>query len=223
MSEVQGVILDIDGTLIRSNDAHAEAFVEAGRALGHDVEFREVRPLIGMGGDKLVPRVFGVEEESEAGRALTERKGEIFRGRLLPDLQPTPGARALLEALRARGLPLTVATSASEDDRGALLERAGVDDLLSGGPSAGEVEETKPAPDVVEAALRELGTEAERTVLVGDTPYDVEAARRAGVRVVALRCGGWTDADLADADAVFEDPADLLRNLDRSPLAAEGG
>jgi HAD superfamily hydrolase (TIGR01509 family) len=214
-------ILDIDGTLLNSNDAHARAFVDAGEELGFGpASFDEIRPLIGMGGDKLIPRVFGFEEESERGERLSRRKGEIFRERYLPGLKPTPGARALLERLRDDGLALVVATSASKDDLHGLLECAGVRDLIAHKTSASDVADSKPDPDVVQAALKKAGGAPDRAVMLGDTPYDVEAATRAGVRVVAVRCGGWTDKDLAGAAAIYDNPADLLTHYDGSPFAA---
>jgi HAD superfamily hydrolase (TIGR01509 family) len=216
---LKAVILDLDGTLIDSNDAHARAFVEAGRELGFtDVSFHEVRWLIGMGGDKLIPKVFGVDSESDSGKRISERKGEIFKERFLGELAPTPGARALLERLREDGLRLIIATSASDDDKGKLLARAGVEDLVDETTSASDVEESKPAPDLVEAALDLAGAPSERVVMVGDTPYDIEAAARAGVPVIAVRCGGWADEDLSGALAIYDDPAHLLREYDSSPF-----
>ncbi|MDQ3388419.1 MAG: HAD family hydrolase [Gemmatimonadota bacterium] len=219
MTPLRAVILDVDGTLILSNDAHAQAFVDAALELGIERgSFKEVRRLIGMGSDKLIPRVFGFRDDSAEGEALSERKGEIFRSRYLPELRPAPGARALLERLRGDGLRLVVATSASEEDLEGLLERVGVPDLIEGSSSASEVENSKPAPDVVEAALGEAGCPPEAAVMLGDTPYDVEAAGRAGVRIIGVRCGGWGDEDLRGAVAIFDDPADLLARYDLSPL-----
>lgn len=220
---LEAVILDVDGTLIDSNDAHARAFVEAAEELGFPGgDFTTVRRLIGMGADRLIPRVYGFESEASKGKALGERKDEIFRGRYLPSLRPTPGARALLERMRAEGLRLVVATSATEDDLHALLERAGVADLIARTTSASEVENSKPAPDVVESALADAGAPADRVVMIGDTPYDVEAATRAGVRLIGVRCGGWDDEALRGAVAVYDDPADLLRDYRSSPLARDG-
>lgn len=219
MSRIDTAILDIDGTLLLSNDAHAQAFVDAAEELGYGpASFEEIRPLIGMGGDKLIPRVFGFGKESERGERLSKRKGEIFRGRYLPELKPAPGARALLERLRQDGLTLVVATSAGKDDLQGLLDRAGVRDLIADETSASDVEDSKPDPDVVRAALHKVGAAPERAVMLGDTPYDVEAATRAGVRVVAVRCGGWNDNDLAGAAAVYDDPADLLAHYNQSPF-----
>jgi HAD superfamily hydrolase (TIGR01509 family) len=224
MSGVRAVILDIDGTLIRSNEAHASAFVEAGAELGYDVDHDEVLRRIGMGSDKLVPQVFGVEKESEEGKRIEERKSEIFAKRYLPGLQPTPGARDLLVRLRRDGLTLAVATSASPDDLEKLLDRAGVADLIPREKSASpeEVEQSKPAPDVVHAALRKSGCAPGEAIMIGDTPYDVEAAGRAGVAIFAVRCGGWGDRDLAGAAAIFDDPADLLTHYDETILGSSG-
>ncbi|HEX2094706.1 MAG TPA: HAD family hydrolase [Longimicrobiaceae bacterium] len=223
MSRIRAVILDIDGTLVDSNDAHARAFLDAAEELGMEVPpFREVWRRIGMGGDKLIPEVWGFEKESEGGEKLDARKGEIFRERYLPKLEPTRGARALLHRLRDDGIKLVVATSAGEADVKGLLERAGVTDLIQEAASADEVEESKPDPDIVHAALEDAGFPPEQTVMLGDTPYDVEAARRAGVPIVALRCGGWGDEDLDGAVAVYDDPADLLEHYDESPVGRDG-
>jgi len=219
MTELKAVILDIDGTLLDSNDAHAQAFVDAGNEMGIHVEFAEVRRLIGMGGDKLIPRVFGFEQDSDRGEELDQRKGKIFREEFLTNLQPMAGTRALLEHLRDQELQLVVATSASEDDLKGLLERAGVEDLIGETTSAGDVEETKPAPDPVESALEQVGCRPEEVIMLGDTPYDVEAATAAGVRIIAVRCGGWSTEELKGAAAVYDDPADLLQSYSESPFA----
>jgi HAD superfamily hydrolase (TIGR01509 family) len=220
MGKVRAVILDIDGTLIDSNDAHALAFVQAAEEMGIEADFQTVRRLIGKGGDKLIPEAFGFEQESEQGKELDERKGTIFRERHLPTLSPTPGARALLERFLAEGLELVVATSASEDDLEGLLERAGVADLVNEATSASDVEETKPAPDPVRSALEKIGREPVETLMLGDTPYDVEAASAAGVGIVGVRSGGWSAEELRGAAAVYDDPADLLRSYERSPFAS---
>ena len=219
MSRPKVVVLDVDGTLIDSNDAHARAWVETGEALGRPIGFTEVRRLIGMGGDRVLPRLTGVEEESAEGERWSERRGEIFRERHLPGLRPFQGARALLERMRADGYRLVVASSASEEDLGLLLEKAGVADLVEERTSSGDAESSKPAPDIVEAALASAGVEPREALMLGDTPYDVEACLRAGVPIVALRSGGWDDRALRGAAAVYDDPADLLARYDASPLA----
>jgi HAD superfamily hydrolase (TIGR01509 family) len=214
------VLLDVDGTLLDSNDAHARSYVEALRACGVERSFEEVRPLIGMGGDHILPKLAGVGEESELGQRIEAEKGAIFRERYLPGLKPMRGARQLLEHLSQRGLKLVVASSASGDVLHALLEAAQVDDLIEAATASDDAEASKPAPDIVEAAVRRAGLPAEQLILIGDTPYDVEAARRAGVGVIALRSGGWGDDALAGALSIYADPADLLAHLESSPLAA---
>lgn len=220
---IRAVILDVDGTLLYSNEAHARAFVEAAREMGIDPPaVDEVLRLIGMGGDKLIPRAFGFQQDDPQGEELEGRKGNIFRSRYLESLEPTPGVRPLLERLKADGYTLVVATSASPDELGGLLQRAGVRDLIEDATSADEVDESKPEPDVVHAALRQAGVEPHEAVMIGDTPYDVEAARQAGVPILALRTGGWGAEGLSGAIAVYADPAELLDHYGKSLLGRRG-
>lgn len=215
---VQAVLLDIDGTLIDSNDGHARAWVAAFAEHGYVVPFARVRPLIGKGGDKLVPELTGLAPDSGDATRLGETRATIFRTRELAALRPTPGARALLEHLRARGMRLVVATSAPADEVDALLAQAGVADLIDRAASSDDAESSKPDPDIVIAALRKAKSHASRTVMLGDTPYDVEAATRARVPIIALRSGGWDDDALAGAAAIHDDPAALLAHIATSPL-----
>jgi phosphoglycolate phosphatase-like HAD superfamily hydrolase len=213
------VLLDVDGTLIDSNDAHARAWVDALRAHGYIIPFEEVRPLIGMGGDKLVPALTGLDPDSGEAQRLSETRSTLFLTRELPTLRPTRGARALLEHLTSLGLELVVATSAKSSEVRALLEQAGVADLIPLASSADDADRSKPDPDIVQAALRLSGSQAGHSALVGDTPYDVEAAARANVPSVALRCGGWWDDEaLGAATAIYEDPGELLASFADSPL-----
>ena len=203
------VLFDVDGTLVDSNAAHAETWTQALVEHGIDVNVAAIRPLIGMGGDKLLPAIARVEESSAQGAAMARRKKELFKAKV-PGLRPTPGARALLEFLRDAGVTLVVATSAGDREMRAILEQAGLYDLFSAHTSKDDAEESKPDPDIVLAAMERAGAKRESTVMVGDTPYDIEAAARAGIRAIALRCGGhWTDADLGGAIQIFDDPAAL--------------
>lgn len=222
MASFKAVILDIDGTLIDSNDAHARAWADVGKEFGYEIPFEKARRLIGMGGDKVLPELTGVEEDDSEGERITERRGEIFRSRYLAELQAFPGTRELLQRMKEDGLKLVVATSASADDLEGLLEASGAADLIEETTSSGDAENSKPDPDIVEAALEETGYPAEQVVMIGDTPYDVEAATRAGVGIIAVRCGGWGDEELRGALAVYEDPADLLEHYDESPLGRGG-
>lgn len=220
-SLLKGVLLDIDGTLLDSNDAHAAAFTRAFAEHGLDIPFDHVRPLVGMGSDKLVPSLTGFEHDTREGKAIVERKKGIFEERYLADLKPTPGARALLERLLADGLALVVATSAGGDEMNGLLERAGVADLIHDATSSGDVDNSKPDPDVIGAATKKSKLKPRDLIMLGDTPYDIEAAGKAGVRTIALRCGGWWDDDaLESALAIYDDPGDLLAHWPVMPIAS---
>jgi HAD superfamily hydrolase (TIGR01509 family) len=214
----RAVIFDIDGTLIVSNDAHANAWVQAITESGRRAEFSRVRPLIGMGGDKLLPEVTGLSIDSPEGKAIADHRGEIFRRDLLPQLQPTRGARRLLEWLRDERMKLVVATSAEEDEVQGLLRVAGAEKMFEATASKDDAERSKPDPDIVEAAIKRANCPLAETIMVGDTPYDVEAALRAGIEIIGLRSGGWSDAELHGAIAVYADPADLLDHYDLSPF-----
>lgn len=221
LDRLRGVLLDIDGTLLDSNDAHASSWADVFAEFGYDIRFEHVRPLVGMGGDKLVPILTGLDHESPKGKQLSDRKKAVFEAKYLPYLKPTRGARGLLEHLLAEGLTLVIATSAGEDEMRGLLERAGVADLIHRATSSGDVESSKPDPDVIGAALRKGRLTANEVVMLGDTPYDIAAAAKAGVPTITLRCGGWwDDLALGGAVAIYNDPADLLAQYDESPLSS---
>jgi len=215
---LQGVIFDIDGTLVDSNDAHAQSWVDAFAEAGYNVPFDVVRPLIGMGADKLLPKTVGVSHESDKGKKLLARRSEIFRGKYLPRLKPLPGSRALVLRVRDDGLKAIVATSAKDDELKGLLQAAAVNDLMEERATASDAKRSKPDPDIVQAAVEESGIGKENLIMIGDTPYDVEAATRAGVRTIAFRSGGWNDDDLNGAIAIYDGPADLLAHYEASPL-----
>jgi len=216
---LRGVILDVDGTLVLSNDAHAHAWVEAFHNAGRDVPYERVRPLIGMGSDKLIPTVApDLSSGGGLGKRIADERSRIFMRRYAPHLQPAPGARELVERLHEVGLKTMVASSAKRDELATLLRAARVDDLLREATTSSDAEQSKPDPDVVSAALQRIGLSADECRMIGDTPYDVEAGGRAGVAVIAVRCGGWADAGLHGAVAIYDDPADLTSHLAASPL-----
>jgi HAD superfamily hydrolase (TIGR01509 family) len=215
---LKGVIFDVDGTLVDSNDAHAQSWVETFAEAGYKVPFEVVRPLIGMGADKLLPKTIRIRHDSEQGKKLLKRRSEIFRERYLPHLRPFPGARALVLRVRDDGLKAIVATSAKDEELKGLLKAAEVEDLMDEKATASDAKRSKPDPDIVEAAIEESGIPSNRAVMIGDTPYDVEAATRAGVRVIAFRSGGWDDESLNGAAQIYDGPADLLAHYDASLL-----
>jgi HAD superfamily hydrolase (TIGR01509 family) len=206
----KAILLDVDGTLVDSNDSHARAWVDVGREFDLDIRYEIVRPLIGMGGDKVIPRLTGWEKDSPQGKEIGDRHGKIFRERYLPNIRPFHGTHELLEFLRDSGFRLVLATSAGKEDLDAIVRHAKLDDLIDDHTSSAEVNSSKPDPDIVHAALGKAGVDAGDALFLGDTPYDIEAARKAGVRCIALRCGGWwTDDDLRGAIGIHDDPAAL--------------
>jgi phosphoglycolate phosphatase-like HAD superfamily hydrolase len=213
------VILDVDGTLVDSNDAHAHAWVDAFSEAGITVPFDPVRRSIGMGGDKLMPIVAGIQEDSPIGTSISTRRRSIFKERYLPGVRGFPAVRELVAKFLDDGFRVAVASSAKKDELEPLLARASVADLIGPRTSSDDAEESKPDPDIVHAAMQRSGAEASRTIMLGDTPFDVQAARLAGIAIVALECGGWKRRFLDGAAAVYRDPADLLRNYDTSPFA----
>jgi len=215
-----GVLLDIDGTLVDSNDANARAWMEALLAHGFEVNYIKLREAVGMGGDNLLPQVAGIDGDSPQGKAVVETRGEVLKSKYLPHLQAFPQVKALLTRMRAQGLKLVVATSAKPDEADALLKITGAADLIDVIATLEDAENSKPAPDILQAALKKSGLAADAVLMLGDTPYDVEAARKADIRVLGVRSGGWTAPDLKGAEAVYNDPADLLARYDASLLAA---
>jgi phosphoglycolate phosphatase-like HAD superfamily hydrolase len=213
------VILDVDGTLVDSNDAHAHAWVEAFGDEGIAVPFEKVRRAIGMGGDKLMPLVAGISEDSKKGQRIGSRRSEIFRTTYLPSIRPFPRVRELLEHFVNDDLRLAVASSAKEDELRPLLEIAGAAGLIAAQTSSDDAERSKPDPDILHEALERTRCSPERTIMLGDTPYDVEAALRAKIRIVGVECGGWSREDLKGALEVYASPAELLDRYERSAFA----
>jgi HAD superfamily hydrolase (TIGR01509 family) len=218
MSAPAAALLDVDGTLVDSNDAHARAWVETLAAAGFDVPYARVRRLIGKGGDKLVPEVTGLTDEARV-KELGEARTRLFLAKQIHEVRAFPRVRALLERMRDAGLLLVVATSAKDDELDRLLEIADVADLLDAAATKDDAKRSKPDPDIVGAALARAGIQPSDAIMLGDTPYDVEAARGAGVATVALRSGGWDDRDFADAIAVYADVSALLAEFEESPFA----
>jgi HAD superfamily hydrolase (TIGR01509 family) len=220
MGAIRAVIFDVDGTLVDSNDQHARAWVEALAEYGYQVPFEKVRPLIGMGGDKVLPILIGISSEEPKGKKIAERRDAIFADKYLPQVRPLPEARDLLLRLKADGLKLAVASSSAKDLLKRLLNIVGAPDVWEKTASADDADDSKPDPDIVHGALKGLQEKPDAAVMIGDTPYDVEAALRAKVKPIAFRSGGWNDADLKGAVEIHDGPHDLLKHLDQSVLSA---
>jgi HAD superfamily hydrolase (TIGR01509 family) len=213
---IEAVLLDIDGTLLDSNDAHAQAWSDALREAGLEIGSETVRPLIGMGSDKLLPKLTGIDSDSEEGKRLVERAKEIFAKEYLPLVNPFPKARELLERMRDDGVKLVVATSASDDELRGLLSALGAEWLIDDKTSSSDAKRSKPDPDIVRVAVDKAGVGPAQCAMLGDTPYDVEAATRSRVRIVAVRCGGHGDDELRGAVEIYDDPAAILSRYEES-------
>jgi len=214
---IKGVLLDVDGTLVLSNDAHARAWVEALEHFGHTITYDDVRWLVGMGGDKVLPRLVpGLESESGQGKRISQYRTKIFLDKYVSTLEPTPGSRALVEKLKQSDLKLMVASSAKKEELNDLLKAARVDDLLKQATTSADADNSKPDPDIIHAALGKIGLPPQEVLMIGDTPYDIEAAGKAGVRMVAVRSGGWKDKDLEGAIAIYDHPADIVEHYETS-------
>ncbi|MBA3943606.1 MAG: HAD family hydrolase [Herpetosiphonaceae bacterium] len=220
MTRIRRVILDVDGTLVDSNDVHTHAWVEALAQHGYDISFERIRSLIGKGGDKVLPETTGLEKDSDEGKAISKQRSEIFRTKYLPTLKAFPRVHELLQHMHDQGLKIVVASSAEKQELDALLEVAGATELVEQKTSSQDAKNSKPDPDIVDVALKHTGLQAGEMIMLGDTPYDLEAATKAGVATIALRCGGWDTPDLQGAKAIYDDPADLLAHYDDSPLGS---
>ena len=218
MRRYAAVLLDIDGTLVDSNDAHAHAWVETLGKHGIEVAFSRVRRMIGMGGDRLVAEIAGWPPDSEKTRGLQDEHAEVFAERWLPRVTPIDGARELVLQLRRDNYEVALASAAHEEALRPLLEIADVADLIDAKAKPPKPEATKPDPAAIEVALSRVDAERSRVVLIGDTPYDVEAGRAAGIDVIGFTTGGYSAEDLAGTIGIYRGPADLLAQWVSSPL-----
>ncbi|GLV58801.1 haloacid dehalogenase [Dictyobacter sp. S3.2.2.5] len=218
---IKGVILDIDGTLIESNEAHARSWVDAMEEAGHHVAFEKVAPMIGMGGDKVLPEALNIDKDSPEGERISKRRKEIFKQKYLQTVKALPGAADLLRHMHDKGLKLVIATSSDPDDLKNLLQIIGphIEDLFENATTSKDAPQSKPDPDVVHVAIEKIKLSPQELVMVGDTAYDIEAASQASVPTIAFRSGGWSDQDLKGAVAIYDGPGDLLQHYDESPLA----
>src|SRR3954453_18072583 len=221
MSSPRIAVVDVDGTLVDSNYQHALAWYRALRSLGEIFPVGRLHRLIGMGGDQLVTALGGEELEQRLGDEARKRQVEEA-DKLLGEISPLPGARDLLLAIKERGHPLVLASSGKEHHVDASLDLLDARGIADAWTSSADVESSKPAPDLLQTALRKLGApEDADSVMVGDAVWDVEAAKNAGMPALVVRSGGFGDDELRDAGAVavFDTPGDLRDVLDDTPLA----
>jgi HAD superfamily hydrolase (TIGR01549 family) len=218
----KAAVFDIDGTLVDSVDLHASAWQEAFARFGHVVTFEQARSQIGKGGDQLLPVFLSSAQQQDYGDALEEWRGERFKTKYLPMVRPFSAVPDLLRRVRDGGLKVGVASSAKKEELEIYLDIAGISQLVDESTSSTDAEKSKPAPDIFEAALKKLWIAATDAVAIGDTPYDAQAAGKAGMQTIGLLCGGFTEVSLRAGGcvAVYPGPGALLACFDASPLGA---
>lgn len=222
--KIKAILFDIDGTLVDSNDMHILAWEAAFADGGHAVDRSDIRGQIGKGADMLIPSLLPGLGEAEQ-EALADQQGEVFKSRYLAEVKPFAQARELLAHVHANGQTVVLATSSSSDQLEHYLGLLDAHDLVTATTTSGDVEKTKPAPDIFATALGKLpGLQPGEVLVVGDTPYDIQAASKCGIATVAVRSGGFADQDLRDAGAleIYDDVAAILADYDGSPLGAPG-
>lgn len=222
---IKAVIFDVDGTLVDSNDLHVEAWQQVFRDYGKEVAYEELHEQMGKGGDQLMPVFCSQEELDKFGEDLERSRTELFTSNYLPRVLPFPKVRELFKRIKAEALITALASSAKKEELEHHKKSLRIEDLLEAATSADNTKRSKPYPDIFQAVLGALeNVEPEEAVVIGDTPYDVIAATKAGMRTIGLLSGGFTEEDLRSAGAVeiYDDVADLLEHFDQSLLKAEG-
>jgi HAD superfamily hydrolase (TIGR01509 family) len=216
--EAGAFIFDVDGTLVDSVDLHAAAWQEAFGDFGHDIPYAEIRSQIGKGGDQLMPVFLPEKELRGIGEALERYRSNLFKEKYLPRVSGFPRVRDLFTALRDAGKAIAVASSSKKDELQVYERIANIADLVDVAISGDDVDQSKPHGDIFVRTLEKLRRPPADAIVVGDTPYDAEAAGKAGLRTIGVRCGGFPERDLREAGcvAIFDDPADLLENFIRA-------
>ena len=213
----RAVLLDVDGTLIDANYQHALAWYRAFRANGLVMPIWKIHRHVGMGGDQLVPALIGEEADAEKGADIRETRKEIYE-ELIEEVAPLDGAHELIADLKERGRTAVLASSAPEKEIDHYLDLLEARDLADGWTTDDDVEATKPEPDLVRAAL--VMARTDEAVLIGDTPWDIESARKSGIETITVITGGYSEQELRDAGAVgvYESVQELRAHLEEPPF-----
>ena len=220
---LQAVIFDVDGTIVDSVDLHAEAWRVAFEKFGKTFSFNEIRRQIGKGSDQLLPVFLSKEELDQFGEDLDEYRSEIFKKDYMPRVQAFPRVRELFQRIKKDGKQIVLASSAKADELDVYKKIARIEDLIESETSSDDADRSKPYPDIFQAALARLnGVTPENAIVIGDTPYDAQAASKANLKTIGLLCGGWTEEELRRAGcvAIYLDAQDLLSNYDTGCLTS---
>jgi HAD superfamily hydrolase (TIGR01509 family) len=196
-------IFDVDGTLVDSVKAHAAAWQDVLREFGHAVPFNDIRQQIGKGSDELLKAFLAPKEIERSGKAIAERRVEIFKDRYMKVVRPFPRVRDVFQQYKNDGYKIVLGTSAKVEELQSYLKLLHVDDLIDGMTSADDAGKSKPHPDIFLAALAKIpGGKPEEAIVIGDTPYDAEAAVRGGMKAIGVLCGGFSEQQLREAGCI---------------------
>jgi HAD superfamily hydrolase (TIGR01509 family) len=217
---IKALLCDIDGTLVESNWLHAHAWQDAFAAADLKIDLEDIRRQIGKGADELIPVFISGPNQEVLKKPLTAYRQLLFQYKYLSQVKPFPRVREFLLRLQEVGIRISLASSADQDQLAAYKKIAGMEDLIEEESSSDDVERSKPHPDIFQAALKKLKIEAQEAMALGDTPYDAEAASKAGLKTIGVTTGGWSKADLLAAGCleVYRDVAELLEKFDTSAL-----
>ena len=215
---IESILFDIDGTLVDSNNFHLLAWAEAFHAAGHDFRLQQIHDQIGQGADNFVPALIPGASDAVAERLGSEQV-RLFKQHYAHRLKPFPGAHDLIARCKAEGYRVALTTSASAEMLGHHLDLLDVRDLVDGCTTADDVAASKPCPEIFTTALKKLATKPDEALVIGDTPFDITAARKAGIATIAVRSGLFPDDQLSAALAIYDDVAALLARFDDSPLS----
>jgi len=213
--KLQAILLDIDGTLIDSNDKHTDCWVEAFAQFGKRIEWDVMREQIGKGGDLVVPDLLQAREMRGFGEELKKFRGELWTKKYMRAVEVFPGVKDAIRALHERGIKLALASSSNPEEVEYYVELLGVGDLLEGTTSKEDAEFSKPSPEIFRAALERVKSDPARTLAAGDTPYDILAAHRTPVPIAAVLCGGFPRESLRKAEFLFDDVPAMVKELNR--------
>jgi HAD superfamily hydrolase (TIGR01509 family) len=219
---IKAVIFDVDGTLVDTVDMHALAWQRAFAEFGKEIEFSDIRDQIGKGGDQLMPVFLSESELDEFGKRLEKRRGDIYKSDYLKTAKPFPMVRELFERIRADGKKVALGSSAPQDELDHYLELTNVGDLIEADTSGDDAENSKPEPDIFLAAMSKIGKpDPADCIIIGDSPYDAEAAGKGGSSTIGFLSGGFSETSLRDAGCIeiYDGPADLFENYERSAIA----
>lgn len=215
---IRAALCDIDGTLVESNWLHAAAWRDSFAVMGIDLEIEDTRRQIGKGGDEVIPVFVPWWKRSYVEEPLKRYRKYIFKAEYMAQVKPFPRVRELMERMRAEGIRVALSSSAQAEELEVYKGIANIADLVDETTSADDADRAKPHPDIFQATLDKLGVKASEALALGDTPYDAEAAGKAGVWTVGVTTGGWSEKEMLDAGCVevWKDVGELLANFDRS-------